>query len=477
MRLPSLPRRALPGFGLAAAAASAEPRLVLNDASRLSPTPGFSHWVARGDTEAGIIARLRAELAAARQAGRPLVVSAARHSMGGQSLPRDGHAITANGCVVEADTAARLYRASAGSRWHEVITWLDPLGFSPAVMQSNSDFGLGATFAVNAHGWPAPYGPFGSTVQSIRLMLADGEITDCSRTREPALFALAMGGYGLCGIILDLTVSMVPNAFMQPSVAVMPAADFAPRFVAAARGGATMLYGRLNISRPFFFQEATLVTFAPTPMPEGGLPGLDRSGGRYSGLLRRLYRAQPGLEGVKQLRWLAERSLAPAIGLGAGTRNNLMNEPALNLENRDPHRTDILHEYFVPPDRFDDFLALCRQVIPASPLEFLNVTLRWVERDETPVLTWSGTDRIAAVMSFSQRLNGEDEAAMMRLTEALVEGVIGMGGSFYLPYRLHARREQFRRAYPRADAFAAAKRRLDPRGVFRHALWDTWLAG
>ena len=300
MRLPSLPRRALPGFGLAAAAASAEPRLVLNDASRLSPTPVFSHWVARGDTEAGIIARLRAELAAARQAGRPLVVSAARHSMGGQSLPRDGHAITANGCVVEADTAARLYRASAGSRWHEVITWLDPLGFSPAVMQSNSDFGLGATFAVNAHGWPAPYGPFGSTVQSIRLMLADGEITDCSRTREPALFALAMGGYGLCGIILDLTVSMVPNAFMQPSV---------------------------------------------------------------------------------------------------------------------------------------------------------------------------------AVMSFSQRLNGEDEAAMMRLTEALVEGVIGMGGSFYLPYRLHARREQFRRAYPRADAFAAAKRRLDPRGVFLHALWDTWLAG
>ena len=134
--------------------------------------------------------------------------------MGGQSLPRDGHAITADGCVVEADTAGRLYRATAGSRWHEVIARLDPLGFSPSVMQSNSDFGLGATFAVNAHGWPAPRGPFGSTVQSIRLMLADGEIVECSRTREAALFAMAMGGYGLSGIVLDLTVTMAPNALM-----------------------------------------------------------------------------------------------------------------------------------------------------------------------------------------------------------------------------------------------------------------------
>ena len=66
MFAPSLPRRALPGLGLTTAAATAELRLVLNDASRLSSTPVFSHWVSRGDTEAAMIARLRAELVAAR---------------------------------------------------------------------------------------------------------------------------------------------------------------------------------------------------------------------------------------------------------------------------------------------------------------------------------------------------------------------------------------------------------------------------
>jgi FAD/FMN-containing dehydrogenase len=90
----------------------------------------------------------------------------------------------------------------AGARWADVIKYLDPIGFSPTVMQSNNDFGVASTFCVNAHGWPTPHGPFGSTVKSLRMILADGSIVTCSRTENADLFAHAMGGYGLFGIIL-----------------------------------------------------------------------------------------------------------------------------------------------------------------------------------------------------------------------------------------------------------------------------------
>ena len=83
-------------------------------------------------------------------------------------------------------------------------------------MQSNHDFGVAATFSVNAHGWPVPYGPFGSTVRSLRLMLADGTVVTCSRTENQELFQLAMGGYGLFGIILELEVDMVENLLLRP---------------------------------------------------------------------------------------------------------------------------------------------------------------------------------------------------------------------------------------------------------------------
>ena len=145
------------------------------------------------------------------------------------------------------------------------------------------------------------------------------------------------------------------------------------------------------------------------------------------------------------MRWFAETVAGPGLSSGLATRNNLMNEPVVNLESRDRSRTDILHEYFVAPERFNEFIDGCRRIIPKAQAEFLNVTLRYVAQDDTSVLSFAKTDRIAAVMSFSQEMTPEGEADMIRTTEALIEMVGGIGGSFYLPYRLHARADQIER--------------------------------
>jgi hypothetical protein len=269
--MPSKPSRRAIIAGMAAIAVvkprttAARQRLVLNDASKLSATPVFSHWIADKQPEAEWIARLRREMADAKAARRPLAVSAARHSMGGQSLPRNGQAITLDINRCEPDRASKLFRVNGGIRWHQVIKHLNTIGFSPAVMQSNSDFGVAATFSVSAHGWPVPYGPFGSTVRSLRLMLADGTIVNCSHSENAELFSAAMGGYGLVGIILDLDCEMVENHVMQPTYEVMPAEAFADRFVRAINGGTgvSMAYGRLNVAREEFFREALLVTYKP----------------------------------------------------------------------------------------------------------------------------------------------------------------------------------------------------------------------
>jgi FAD/FMN-containing dehydrogenase len=149
-----------------------------------------------------------------------------------------------------------------------------------------------------------------------------------------------------------------------------------------------------------------------------------------------------------------------------------MNEPVAVLRNRDGRRTDILHEYFVPPEQFTAFLEGCRLIIPKARAEFLNVTLRHVRQDQDSTLTYARTDRIAAVMSFSQRIEPRFEADMMATTEAMIDRVADLGGSFYLPYRLHARPEQLRRVYPALPAFVARKRAADPGLLFRNTMWD-----
>ena len=79
-------------------------------------------------------------------------------------------------------------------------------------------------------------------------------------------------------------------------------------------------------------------------------------------------------------------------------------------------------------------------------------------------------------MLFSQSVTPEAEADMLAMTEALVERVIAIGGSFYLPYRLHARRDQVERAYPGVARFVAKKREIDPGLLFRNTMWDVYFA-
>jgi FAD/FMN-containing dehydrogenase len=455
----------------------AEQRSILNDASRLSPTPVAKHLTISKPAQDDLIARIRAELKEAAAANRPFAASVARHSMGGQSLPRDGTAVTLDGGPLEMDTTARTYRTSAGNRWSDVIRILDPKGFSPAVMQSNSDFGVGSTFCVNAHGWPVPHGPFGSTVKAIRLVLADGTLMQCSRTENAELFGLAMGGYGLFGVIVDLDVEMTENLLLHPKFERMAPERFASEFTRVIDGDRSlaMAYGRMSVSRKNFFDDALMVTYRPVANPPATLPAV-ASAGKLTGLENDIYRAQTGWEVAKGLRWFMESRLGPAMTGGAATRNSLMAEPVVNLAQKDMRRTDILHEYFVAPERFGEFVGACRDIIPKARAEFLNVTLRYVAEDKTPSLTIAPVRRIAAVMSFSQEVTPEGEIDMMQTTEALIDRVTAIGGAFYLPYRLHARRDQVEKAYPTVSDFVAAKRRYDPQLRFRNAMWDAYFA-
>jgi FAD/FMN-containing dehydrogenase len=448
---------------------------VLDDASQLSPTPVASHLTIQEDPRAGAVERIRAALAEARAARRPFIASAARHSMGGQSLARDGTVATLDQRWLEADTAGKIYRVGAGVRWSTVIASLDKIGFSPAVMQSNNDFGVASTFSVNAHGWPVPFSGCGSTVRSLRMVLADGSVVTCSRTENADLFRHAMGGYGLFGVITELELDMRPNALLAPHFEQVSGLEIGARFAQQLASDATiqMAYGRMDVALDRFFERALLITLRPTG-DQRDIPAASGSG-FVSRAARYLFRSQVESDRAKRFRWWTEAGLAPRL-VGNATRNTLMNEPVITLDDRDPFRTDILHEYFVAPARFAEFVKACQAVIPASYQQLLNITLRFVNTDRDSVLAYAPEPRIAAVMLFSQEKTVRGERDMARMTQALIDRVLDIGGTYYLPYRPHATPAQLSRGYPRASAFVAAKRAADPDLLFRNALWDGYFA-
>ena len=411
----------------------------------------------------------------ARASGRPFIASAARHSMGGQSLATNGTVATLDQQWLEPDTANKTYRVGAGVRWSTIIKKLDAIGFSPAVMQSNNDFAVASTFSVNAHGWPVPFSGCGSTVRAIELMAADGSLVKCSRIENADLFRHSMGGYGLFGAITELELQMVPNAMLAPTFEEVSGPDIGKLFAErlASDRSIQMAYGRMDVALDRFFDRALLITYRPTA-DQTNLPPASGSG-FVSRASRYLFRSQVESDSAKRFRWWIETGLGRRV-TGNATRNSLMNEPVITLDDRDPLRTDILHEYFVAPARFGEFVKACKDIIPASFQQLLNITLRFVDTDHDSVLAYATEPRIAAVMLFSQEHTARGEADMARMTRALIDRVLDIGGTYYLPYRPHASIEQLVRAYPKAAEFSARKREVDRHLLFRNHLWDTYFS-
>jgi FAD/FMN-containing dehydrogenase len=453
----------------------AAPRTLLDDASRLNPTPvrGVAFADASPEVTADRLAPLLARIAAGQEPA--LAISGARHSMGGQSLLRDGWVLDGlplNGMAL--DPAAGVLGVGGGATWRDIIPALNAQGFAPTVMQSNNDFTIGGTLSVNAHGWHANSPPVASTVRRLRLLTADGTVVSCSPDENAELFGLALGGYGLFGVILEAEIAVRPNVMYRPDFAAMLVQDYAAAFAArvyAAGSQVEMAYGRLSVDPDRLFEEAVLGCYTPVPETRGTV--LPLAAFTTGELQRLVFRNAAGSDTGKTLRWWLEREAGPWLA-GKVSRNALLNEPASVFAGREAGSTDILHEYFVPQARLAEFAKAARPIIRRDEGNLLNVTVRDVRHDDRSALAYAHEDMFGLVMLSVQDRSAAGEERMQRMTRALIDAAIDCGGRYYLPYRLHATGDQLRRAYPAWDAVIEAQRRHDPKGVFRNGLFQRY---
>ena len=189
---------------------------------------------------------------------RRVSIAGARHSMGGHTIYPDGIVIDMLPWNhMELDEGRNILNVQAGAIWKDIIKYLDERGRSVAVMQSNNSFSVGGSISVNCHGWQYGRPPIASTVESFRLMLADGTIVRCSRTENQELFSLALGGYGLFGVILDVELRVVPNERYRLEQYVVPVDQSLATFDEKIKDqtGVQMVYARLSILPGRLFEE------------------------------------------------------------------------------------------------------------------------------------------------------------------------------------------------------------------------------
>jgi FAD/FMN-containing dehydrogenase len=339
-------------------------------------------------------------------------------------------------------------------------------------MQSNNSFTVGGSLSVNCHGWQYGRPPIASTVRSFRLVGADGTIRRCSRQENSDLFSLALGGYGLFGIILDVELVVVPNRRLRLEQYVVSIDEALATFDRIVREGpdVSMVYARLNIVPDALFSEVILNIFRFDP--DGDIP--DLSDPALATLRRAVFRGSAEDEYGKALRWALETRLQPHLAKKVFSRNQLLNEGVETFQNRSAETTDILHEYFIPRPRVGEFLDAVRRILPDHDGNLLNVTVRGIETDDDTFLHYADPDMFALVMLFQQPRTAAGDAAMEAMTQEMIETALSMDGRYYLPYRLHATVDQFHRAYPQARDFFDRKREHDPTGIFSNRFYEKY---
>ena len=462
-------------------------RATVNDVDRLEKLePGFTDDASRMNLTAvrrvhaapsdGVRAerQLAEVLAEANQNGWHVSIAGSQHTMGGHTIYPGGVVIDMRPLnEMQLDEATNVLHVGAGATWQEVIAYLDRRGRSVGVMQSNNSFTVGGSLSANCHGWQVGRPPIASTVRSFRLMLADGKVVRCSREDNSELFSAVIGGYGLFGIILDADLSVVPNRSYRLDRRVVPTAELPSTWDAAlAQHGqsAEMAYGRLNVMGGRFLQDAIVYVLYDDP-GSPPVPIHAPTSASTATLQREILRGAAVDEYGKKVRWQAELNWQPMITGANVSRNQLLNEGVEIFQNRSSGTTDILHEYFVPRAAFSRFVEQVQTSVPKHSGNLLNVTVRSIETDKDAQLCYATEPVFSLVMLFQQDRTPAADERMAAMTRELIDASLAAGGRYYLPYRLHATREQFRRAYPRADAFFALKRKYDPNGLFQNQFY------
>jgi FAD/FMN-containing dehydrogenase len=440
-----------------------------DDASRLNLTKVREIWPIPADPNAAE-QQLRELLQRAKREGLRISIAGTRHSMGGHTIYPDGMVIDMLPFHhMELDESRNLLRVQAGARWSQIIPYLDARGRSVGVMQSDNTFSVGGSLSVNCHGWQFDRPPICSTVESLRIMTADGQIVLCSRDENQDLFSLALGGYGLFGIILEANPRVVPNERYRLEQVVVPIDDSLATFreQVTKHDRIRMVYARMNVVPERMLDDVILNLF--TVEPAGPIPELTDP--ELIQLRRSIFRGSAESDYGKQLRWVAETRLQPYLSGRSFSRNQLLNEGSDIFQNRTADTTDILHEYFVPQARVAEFVPSLRRILGKHRPNLLNVTVREVNQDQDTWLRYADQDMFSFVMLFQQARTSAAEQQMGDLSRELIDAVLNAGGRYYLPYRLHATPEQFHRAYPTAHKFFELKRHYDPDELFQNEFY------
>ena len=417
-------------------------------------------------------------------AGESISIAGGRHSMGGQQFGADTVHLDMRGLnrIVHFDRENGLIEVESGIMWPELIGFLhgnqDGDGTIWAVRQKQTGIdqvSIGGSLASNIHGRGLQFPPFISDIESFRIIDANGRSLKCSRVENQELFSLAIGGYGLFGVVTRVTLRLVPRCVVKRMVEVIAVRNLMPRIDAAIEEG--FIFGDCQYSIDLHgdeeFHPGVFSCYRPvaddTPVPE---QTRHMSPSDWADLYR-LARTDK------------EKAFAKYEQFYLGTSGQVYWSDAHQLSNvfegydavvSTDQGTEMITEVYVDRDSLIPLLAEVRRDFIEHDVDMTYGTIRFIEPDEESFLPWAAKRSVCIVCNLHVTHTPEGIEKARQDFRRIIDRVIEHGGRFFLTYHPWATREQVETCYPRFPEFLDAKLRYDPERRFQ-SNWYRHYAG
>ena len=444
---------------------SADKKNIVNDVTQLNPVE--VEKIIEPQTIREIVDAIKSH------AG-PVSIGGGRYSMGGHTATERSLHIDMRkfNQVISFSKDKKEITVQAGITWRKVQEYIDKHDLSVKIKQTYSNFTVGGSLSVNVHGRYIGLGPIILSVISIKVILPDGNIIIANPKQNSELFYGAIGGYGALGVIAEATLSLTDNVKVERVNEEMSISEYKNFFFKKIREDSAVIFHNADIY-PDNYNMVRAISYNQTDKPvnvEDRLIPLNKSHWLDHTFLWIVSEMPFG-------KWIRENILDPLWFMGKKIewRNY---EASYDVEELEPSSrektTYVLQEYFVPVEKFDSFVPLMAEIFNRHEVNVINVSIRHARKDPGSLLAWAKNEVFAFVVYYKQGTSPYEKNAVGVWTRELIDAAISLGGSYYLPYQIHATDQQFHTAYPHADLFFALKKKTDPDNKFRNKLWDAY---
>src|SRR5437762_731384 len=255
----------------------------------------------------------------------------------------------------------KTIHVQSGIRWCDIQKFVDPHGLAVKIMQTYANFTVGGSISVNVHGRYIGLGPLVMSLRWIKLVLANGELLEASRTQNPEVFYAVVGGYGALGVIVEAELDLADNTRIERKQVKLAASDYWRYFKENVRATPGVVFHNADLYAPHY-TTARAVSWIETKRPVTTRYDLQPHRRNYPLENYFLWAVTETPFG----KWRREFLIDPVLYLFPKVhwRNYEAGYDVAELEPPSrKHRTYVLQEYFVPVERFGECVPMMAEIL------------------------------------------------------------------------------------------------------------------